>query len=86
VEKILTNQKDSMCLFRTLYSTTCFKQVFNSDVLLVCKAMQMETVCFSETLAMPWLRWLAAGISLWRPGFMPGSVHAEFVVGKVALG
>jgi hypothetical protein len=36
--------------------------------------------------AVPWLRRLAAGLSPWRPGFDPGSVHVGFVVDKVALG
>jgi hypothetical protein len=29
--------------------------------------------------------WLVAGLSTWRPGFMSGSIHMEFVV-KVAVG
>ena len=33
-----------------------------------------------------WLRRLVATLSPRRPGFDPGSVHAGFVVGKVALG
>jgi hypothetical protein len=33
---------------------------------------------------MPWLRWLVAGLSLWRPGFTPVSVHVELMVDKVA--
>jgi hypothetical protein len=37
-------------------------------------------------LAVPWLRRLVAGLSPWRPGFDPGSVHVGFVVDKVALG
>jgi hypothetical protein len=37
-------------------------------------------------LAVPWLRWLVAGLPPRRPGFDPGSVHVEFVVDKVALG
>jgi hypothetical protein len=37
------------------------------------------------TLAMPWLRWLPAGLSLGRSRFMPGSDHVGFVVDKVAL-
>jgi hypothetical protein len=36
--------------------------------------------------AVPWLRWLVAGLSLRRPGLAPGSIHVGFVVGKVALG
>jgi hypothetical protein len=32
------------------------------------------------------LRRLVAGLSPRKPGFDPGSVHAEFVVDKVALG
>jgi hypothetical protein len=34
----------------------------------------------------PWLKHLVAGLSPWRPGFAPGSVHVVFVVGEVALG
>jgi hypothetical protein len=33
-----------------------------------------------------WLRRLVAGLSPWRPGFMPGTVHMGFMVGKVTLG
>jgi hypothetical protein len=36
--------------------------------------------------AVPWLRWLVAGLSPRRPGFEPGSIHVGFVVDKVALG
>ena len=35
---------------------------------------------------MPWLRWLVAGLPLWRCGFCPSPVHMRFVVNKVALG
>jgi hypothetical protein len=35
---------------------------------------------------MPWLRWLVAGLPLWRCGFYPRPVHMRFVVNKVALG
>jgi hypothetical protein len=38
------------------------------------------------TVNVPWLRGLAAGLPLRRPGFDPGSVQVGFVVGKVALG
>jgi hypothetical protein len=34
----------------------------------------------------PWLKRLVAAPSLRRPGFVPKSVHVEFVVDKVALG
>jgi hypothetical protein len=34
----------------------------------------------------PWLRRSVAGLSPWRPGFDPGSVHVGIVVDKVALG
>jgi hypothetical protein len=37
-------------------------------------------------LAVPWLGRLVAGLSLWGPGYVPGSVHVGFVVDKVALG
>jgi hypothetical protein len=37
-------------------------------------------------MAVPWLRWLVAGLSPRRPGFHPGSVHVGFVVDNVALG
>jgi hypothetical protein len=36
--------------------------------------------------AVLWLRRLVTGLSSRRSGFMPGSVHVEFVVDKVALG
>jgi hypothetical protein len=40
----------------------------------------------SETLeAVPWLRWLATGLSPRRPGFAPRSIHVGFVVYKVTL-
>jgi hypothetical protein len=35
---------------------------------------------------MLWLRWLVAGLLLWRSGFFPRPVHMRFVVDKVALG
>jgi hypothetical protein len=34
----------------------------------------------------PWLRWLVAGLSLWRPWRALEQVHVEYVVDKVALG
>jgi hypothetical protein len=39
-----------------------------------------------EYLRRSWLRRLATGLSLWRPGFDPGSVNVGFVVDKVAVG
>jgi hypothetical protein len=36
--------------------------------------------------AMPWLRWLFASLSPWRPRFAPWSVHVKVVVDKVATG
>jgi hypothetical protein len=33
-----------------------------------------------NSLAVPWFRQLVAGLSQWRPGFAPGSVHVGFVV------
>jgi hypothetical protein len=38
-----------------------------------------------QNMAVPRLRRLVAGLSLWMPGFDPGSVHVGFVVDKVAL-
>jgi hypothetical protein len=35
--------------------------------------------------AVPWLKRLVAGLSPWRPGFAPGSIHVGFVVDRVAL-
>jgi hypothetical protein len=37
-------------------------------------------------VAVPWLRWLAAGFQLWQPGFEPKSGHVGFMMDKVALG
>jgi hypothetical protein len=37
------------------------------------------------TNAVPWLRWLVAGLSLRRPGFDPGSVHVGFVVFPLSI-
>jgi hypothetical protein len=36
--------------------------------------------------AVPWLRWLVAGLSPQRTGFDPASVHMGFVVDNLALG
>jgi hypothetical protein len=33
----------------------------------------------------PWLRRLLAGLSLRKSGFVPGLLHVEFVVEKVAM-
>lgn len=38
------------------------------------------------SLAVPYLRWLVTGFSLWRPRLNPGIVHMRFVVDKVDLG
>jgi hypothetical protein len=32
--------------------------------------------------AVPWLRLLVTGLSPWRPGFAPGSIHVGFVVDR----
>jgi hypothetical protein len=37
-------------------------------------------------MAVPWLRWLVAGLSPRSSGFDPGSVHVGFVVDKVTMG
>jgi hypothetical protein len=37
-------------------------------------------------MVVPWLRWLVTSLSLWRPRFMPESVHVVFVVDKFAMG
>ena len=39
-----------------------------------------------QTLAVPWLRRLVAGLLPRSPGFDAGSVHVGFVVNRVALG
>jgi hypothetical protein len=44
----------------------------------------MESIYSNK--AVPWLRWLVAGLSQWRPRFIAGTVHAGFVVEKVAMG
>jgi hypothetical protein len=36
-------------------------------------------------MAVPWLKRLVAGLSPWRFGFATGSIHAGFVMDKVAL-
>jgi hypothetical protein len=36
--------------------------------------------------AVPWLRWLGADLSFWRPGFDSRIVHVGFVVDEVVLG
>jgi hypothetical protein len=36
--------------------------------------------------AVPWLKWLAAGLSIRSSEFEPGSIHVIFLVDKVALG
>ena len=46
----------------------------------------LDIFTLSVVLAVPWLRWLVAGLSQRRPGFDPESVHVGFVVDKVALG
>jgi hypothetical protein len=45
-----------------------------------------EHPCEIPSKAMSWLRWLVAGLSLWRPGFVPGSAHVGFVLDRVSLG
>jgi len=38
------------------------------------------------SVAVPWLRRLVAGVSLWRPEIEPRSVHVKFVVDRMSLG
>jgi hypothetical protein len=54
----------------------------------ICKAKVMrddQTCRMYGSKAVPWLRRLVGGLSPWRPGFTPGSIHVGFVVDKVAL-
>jgi hypothetical protein len=44
------------------------------------------SVRFLFLKAAPWLRWLVIGLSLWRLGFGPESIHVGLVVDRVALG
>jgi hypothetical protein len=37
-------------------------------------------------MVVPWLRQLAAGLPVRRPGFDPGSVHFRFVADELSLG
>jgi hypothetical protein len=46
----------------------------------------LEESLYFRLWAVSWLRRLAAGLSLWRSGFVPGSVHVGFMVDNVALG
>jgi hypothetical protein len=48
--------------------------------------LSISNNCWYEQKAVPWLRLLVAGLLPWRPGFAPRSVHAGFLVDKVALG
>jgi hypothetical protein len=44
-------------------------------------------ICFTgDSVGLPWLRRLVAGLSLRSPGFALGSIHVGFVVDKVTLG
>jgi hypothetical protein len=41
---------------------------------------------YCDFQAMPWLKQLVAGLSLWSPGFVPGLIHVGFEADKVTLG
>jgi hypothetical protein len=47
--------------------------------------MLINICLLNISMAMLWLKWLVASLSLRRPRFAPMSVHVEFVVKKVAL-
>jgi hypothetical protein len=55
-------------------------------MLSVCPSVSFYNGFLTNCLAVPWLRWLLAGLSRRRYGFAPGSVHVGLVVNKVALG
>jgi hypothetical protein len=55
-----------------LFSYCCYYKVF--------------VTCEVYIEAVPWFRQLVTGLSPWRPGFTPGSVHVGLMVDKVALG
>jgi hypothetical protein len=40
----------------------------------------------ATNLPVPWVIWIEAGLSLWRPEFNFGAVYVGFLVEKVALG
>jgi hypothetical protein len=42
--------------------------------------------CQLRRMAVSWLRRLITGLSPWRSGYTPGSVHVGFVVDRVSLG
>jgi hypothetical protein len=63
------------------------KALFCDRTLSECSCLTSEfTAVRHVKRAVPWLRRLAAGLPLRRPGFDPESVHVGFVVDKVALG
>jgi hypothetical protein len=55
-------------------------------LVLVAAAAAAAAVVVIEIKTVPWFRRLVAGLSPWKPGFDPGSVHVGFVVDNVALG
>jgi hypothetical protein len=81
--------------FQVLTASMMFRIVFwdvlpckkLSTIILHGNTSQMTILNMSkEPLAVPWLRQLVASLRLWRPRFVPGSVHVGFMVDKVALG
>jgi hypothetical protein len=60
---------------------TVVKTVFKADF----KFTGVQASSTVQPLAVPWIRWLVAGLSPRRPGFAPRSINVGFVVDKVAL-
>jgi hypothetical protein len=69
------------CLFFCLYFLKLLQNFILLSVFIVYYWLLL--VYAVKSVAMPWLRQLVTGLSLWRPGFTPRSVHVGFVVGKM---
>ena len=54
--------------------------------LCCCDMLIMGGLPYLTVGAVPWLRWLVADLSFWRPGFNSRLVHVGFVVDEDVLG
>jgi hypothetical protein len=72
------------------FLTWCYLTAFYNRVVCLLRGTNWFFKCHSEysflKVAMPWRGRLVAGLSPWRPGFDPWSVHVVLVVKKIGTG
>ena len=77
-------QNPVLCCTHALSSTKCLQHKFTACL----QRRNIYIIVWHDWPlgAVPWLKRLVAGLSPWRPGLVPRTVHVRSVEGRVALG